>query len=353
MAIVGRTATVTEVNNTGLSGTITATLPTGMAYGDVLICAYIGSGSIANHTPPAGWTAFVSPFVVPDAALIAAYWRAHTQASPITVGPSVTYNNSARHTLIVQAYSGVNTTTPIDVTPTTNVTAPYGTSLDAPSITTVTANAMIISADLVDSANTLTTKPTSMTLVADASGGGVGRGGAFAQELKTTAGATGVRTWTAASSLGMATWMTALRPANMLGVTGSVTASGAARKTTSRRLFGSITAAGAWNYLKVVERLFTATVTASGVLKKKTFKRFTASVAGAGVLHKSVRKAVFTGVVVATGVIHKAFARRFSGTVSPSGAWHYAELGRVAGRAGVAALRAVKAAEVYLRRRIN
>jgi hypothetical protein len=353
VAIVGRTATVTEVNNTGLSGTITGTLPTGMAYGDVLICAYIGSGSIANHTPPSGWTAFVSPFVVPDAALIAAYWRAHTQANPITVGPSVTYNNSARHTLIVQAYSGVNTTTPIDVTATTAVTAPYNTTLDAPSITTVTANAMIISADLVDSANTLTTKPTSMTLVADASGGGVGRGGALAQELKATAGATGVRTWTAASSLGMGAWMTALRPANMLTLTASATPTGTVRKSATKRLAGSITPVGTWRYLKVVEKLFTATVVPAGALAKRTVKRFTASADPSGALRKSVRKAVFSGSVTPAGAIHRAYARLFSGSATPSGAWSYIELGRVAGRPGVAIIKITKAAEVYLRRRFN
>ena len=351
MAIVAKDSTMNEVNEIDLSGTLSTNLPSDLAYGDIVILAYIGSGASAQFTGPSGWNVLLAPTAVPDASLMAAYYRTHTEASPITAAPTVTFTNAARHSLILQGYSGVNLANPFDVT-LVSATASAVTSLAAPSVTTVTAGALLVSADLIDSSSAATTKPASMTLVKDVSGGSMGRGGAYAIEARPTAGATGTRTWTTPAALGMGVWMTALRPQTGLALSGVVTATGTLGKVAGKTFSGSSTPTGAWSYLKVVQKLFTGAVTASGTLARRTYKALAGSVATSGSLRK-VSPRLFTGTAAPSGVFRKAMPRLFTGSVAATGALAASWLGRMAGRPGRALVRVLRSADVYVRVRRN
>lgn len=352
MAIGIRDVQVYEVNDLTLNGSITAILPTTMAYGDVVLCSYFGSGSTGNHVPPSGWNTALAVTAVPDASLIAVYWKTHTVESPISTPPSVGYANAARHSVICQAYSGVNQTSPFNIAIGV-ATQAATTSISAPSITTTVANTLLVSGGLLDSSSAVITKPASMTLDGDVSGGSVGRGGACAYEAKAAAGSTGVRTWTGATALGMAAYLGALAPQVGVTFTGSCTSTGVLRRVISKSFAGSSTAAGAWSYIKVVERVLTASITAAGAFAKRANKAFAGSSTAAGLLIKRTIKGAFTGSVTAAGSYSKSLVRIFAGSITAYSAVAFTNLGRAAGKVGVAVLRVVKASEAYLRRRIN
>lgn len=211
MPLAPRTATVTELSSTQ---SITGALPGGLASGDLAICwAVVPGTSTGQLTPPAGWTQVVAPFTVPDNNIVGA-WRRWKDGSWST-GPTVTTSATAgRSSIIVDAYGGVDPTTPMDVTPTSAVTAPYATSIAPGAITTVTNGSYLVCGGMMDnSSSAWSGTPSGMSVVADAAGGGAGRALALARELKATAGSSGTKTWTAPSSFGMGTFLAAVRPA--------------------------------------------------------------------------------------------------------------------------------------------
>ena len=209
MAIAGRTPTRAEAAS---ATTITATLPTDRQAGDLVIVlfALTNPGTI---TPPSGWTALYSPtsFGTGNAVSIAAYYRFSPPSAP-----AISHTGTAgRIAALCQAYSGVNSTTPIDVTPV--VTGATGTSIVANGVTTTVANTLLISGVVRDigSATANPTIPAGMTSVVITGNGNNGRCSGLAQEARPTAGASGTRTWadSAGATLNAQAFVTALREA--------------------------------------------------------------------------------------------------------------------------------------------
>jgi hypothetical protein len=193
--------------------TFIATMPTSLVDGDV-IWADITVGAPSGISHPAGWVQAAATGAAGGVIKWAAY-HVVTNAA----GEPATYTwtglTAGRITVVAQAYSGVDNTTPIDVAAST-ATATSGATLDAPTITTVTAEAMLVSGGGQDSsaAGTLVTPPGSMNLVGRWTFS-VGKAGADADEKLSAAGATGVRTWTFDSAvLGHVVYLAALRPAS-------------------------------------------------------------------------------------------------------------------------------------------
>ena len=198
---------------TATTGTaITATTPTGTRTGDVLVAvvtiapATVG-GAIPTATTPSGWTKInESPGT---GVRVIAYQRALTTSVPANV--TITRSAASKTILNLAAYTGVDLTTPVDVSlPGTNSS---GTSHTAPSLAVTGANRKLITvtgyaqqtATTPDSAttervdnSTLPSAPTTSLHVAD-------------QTWASTA-ATGTRIATSAVASTSATLSIALRP---------------------------------------------------------------------------------------------------------------------------------------------
>ena len=199
-----------------ITGSVQAntTWPGSLTTGDVAIVQFAMSDTVANCAFTVdGWTALVTPAEgnFQSVRTLAVYYCLYV---PATIQPWASMATAGRASCTLLRYSGVNPTTPIDVAPTVT-TSNDALSLDAPSLTTATAGAQLVSGCVSDSANPATntiTKPVTMTLRKDSTG--TGRRSAMADEAFGAAGATGTRTWTqTTAALGMAVWLGALRPA--------------------------------------------------------------------------------------------------------------------------------------------
>jgi hypothetical protein len=198
MAIVrGNTQTITA---NGAPGAVTK--PTGLADGDVLITA-MGT-SAASGTPPSGFTTIGSATTSASERITYAY-KVVTSAA----GEPANYSwsgASGRTSVAITAYSGVDTTTPVDMTAATAT----GTASVGVSNTTVTDGAMLIAGAIGDWSSAGMTVPGSMSQVFNL--GNPGRRTAGADLIQATAGATGTLTFTGESGLSMAGIIFALRP---------------------------------------------------------------------------------------------------------------------------------------------
>jgi hypothetical protein len=346
VAITARTSTVVENASTT---SITATLPTDRQYGDVIIAVFLSTATSGQFTGPSGWTQVVAPQY--GAAMgIGIYYFVHTEATPATA-PVGTQTTAGRMSALCQAWSGVNASTPIDMTPTTASTT--ATSITIPSVTTTVDDVLVLSAIVIDSSSATSTVPSGMTMVADASGGSVGRGGSLASVSQATAGASGSKTWTVSTSIGLVGVNWGLRPGGgAISTIGSVTAAGALAKATTKRYSGAVTAVGALSYLKVVLKVFTASVTAVGALRRTTLKAFTASMTAVGAFRKTLARR-FTGSIAAIGYERNGFVRLYKGTITAASNLHLVNLGRIAGKAGIAAVRLARTGIAYVRIRRN
>ena len=221
MAIVGRTP---EVDESPSTTSITGTLPTDRVTGDIVIACYSFTGDATGTlTGPSGWTQLHTPtaHASGDYVTLASYYRFDPPSAP-----TASYTGTAgAATVICQAYGGVDSTTPLDVA--SVVSTATGTSIAATGVTIATAGARLISAHAENNRTRTAVIPSGMTQVAQYSAAGGTTGGRFlavADEVRSTTGATGTRTWanSPANSNNMVAFVGALRPA---ATTAAVTAS--------------------------------------------------------------------------------------------------------------------------------
>lgn len=142
--------------------------------------------------------------------------------------------------------------------------------------------------------------------------------------------------------------VTLTTPTPTLTATGSITATGALIRNALKRYTGSITPAGVYSALKVVQKVFTASITGAGVFIKRANKAFTGSVTAIGFLIKRLSR-WFTASITPTGFYRNAFVRFFTGSITTAGAFTKVSLGRVFGRPGIITTVARKAGEVTMR----
>jgi hypothetical protein len=190
-------------------------VPAGAQPGDVLV-ASLGFGKSAatvqpTLTAPAGWTLARRTNQSTTAALavfthvLAAGETTFRWTTSVTVGGAI----------FMTAYSGVNTTTPVDVSAGSSVTT-AGTTYAAPSVTTTGPNDMLVASYFAwrnGGKGTTWTSPPGMTEVGDATTT-TSRSGSVHNALQANAGSSGTKVATASASQNNAvTTLTALRPA--------------------------------------------------------------------------------------------------------------------------------------------
>jgi MSHA biogenesis protein MshQ len=196
-------------------GTLTLARPAGTAANDILIASVGVSPSAAVLTPPAGWMLIRrTDNAGPTSNSLAVYWRLATGAEPVSyawtvAGGSYTVGG-------IQAFSGVDTATPIDVE--NGQATPSSASHATPSVTTTVALAMVVASHTYASSRNWT-PPAGMTDSFDQRSGAnsaTGQSIEGSRVLQAAAGATGTKTATAAGGAGSAdagvTHILALRP---------------------------------------------------------------------------------------------------------------------------------------------
>lgn len=193
--------------------------PSGIAAGDLLVLHVVTNGGGA--TDPSGWT------IIYDEATLAnpkgGLWiKVATGSESGTLTFTTSSTTGAAQMF---RYTGVDTTTPLDGTPTSVVNSATTNTVVTPSITTTTANTMLVYACGANSGTTTVSSATGTERVDHGSLGGTGaRAGALYDEAVAASGATGTRTQTLSAA--RANWgaMFALRAAGGGGTPGDVTA---------------------------------------------------------------------------------------------------------------------------------
>jgi hypothetical protein len=186
-------AVESSASNTATATTsLTITKPSGTVSGDVLVAFVNMIRSSAINTPPSGWTTIEISGVF---AYSHVYWKVAGASEP----SSYTWDEGASTSWagVIFRLSGVDPTTQLDVATVTGEDTGYNTSFISASITTVT-NGAIVFASVFRDVRYITAGPgggwTNGYLSAATPGLGV------AYQIFSTAGASGVATFTADAS---------------------------------------------------------------------------------------------------------------------------------------------------------
>lgn len=213
---------------------ISMTMPTTHAAGDLLLM-FIHTCNNAITTAPANGWALLSPSPVStgtaNTALgvrLTVYWKIAASASEAAQTVAVTSGTATNG--ITMAFSGVNNTTPFDLTPVSSVAAASTANISCPTLTTATDGAWIVNAIALDNdlasttsltaiANASLVSPTSRhhQTVSTSTGGGI----SVITGTKTTAGLISATTGTIAAAA-RAYLTIALRPIDMRSGTTSI-----------------------------------------------------------------------------------------------------------------------------------
>jgi transcriptional regulator CtsR/regulation of enolase protein 1 (concanavalin A-like superfamily) len=181
------------------SGVLSLTInkPTGTVPGDVMVASISFRPNTATITVPSGWTLIRridNANTNPNS--LAIYRKAAGSSEPTTYTWS--FNTSVGSAGGIQTFTGVDTTTPIDVEAGQNTA--NDVTIAAPSITTTRANDMIVTSHAFSSSATFT-KPSGMTEAFDVASEAVPSSSGESIEgnyqLQAAIGATGTRTATA------------------------------------------------------------------------------------------------------------------------------------------------------------
>jgi PKD repeat protein len=129
----------------GTSSSLTINYPAGVASGDLLVLQYAALAA-RTVTTPGGWTKLYGPVATAGtspAISIYAYYRVAGASEPSSVSVALDSNGGAQG--IISAYSGCDTTTPINTSATANLPT-SGTSGTCPTVTTTVASTLLLHA---------------------------------------------------------------------------------------------------------------------------------------------------------------------------------------------------------------
>lgn len=219
MAIAFRASSTTSASTT--AGTsVTITIPSAVQVNDLMIVAVqYQAGSNVTQNTPAGWTEEPGGGVNGSNMRLAVFTKIAVSGDTggsATAAFSITGGTNRDIVAAFAAYSGVDTTTPTDAATVGNSLSFSGT-MTTPSITTVTANTMIVSVPAIARGGTagavLTAASGQTERVEAQSGTGTSNGTvAIGDKAQAVAGNSGQVDWTAsASDLGYGMTL-ALRP---------------------------------------------------------------------------------------------------------------------------------------------
>jgi hypothetical protein len=226
-------STSTAILNLGPSISINA--PAGVVPGDVLVATVAKSGAEALTTP-AGWTK-VDSVLDNSTMYLGLYWRVAASGDQASFSWTWAGGTSRYAAGGISAYIDVDNDNPVDGH------APAGvsntTSFPAPTVTTVFANDMIVTAHAVNANNSDWTPPAGMTERLDLVAGS----GSFVSieqndVLQAVPGATGAKTATSSVSGGGGGITLALKPGRTLG-TGTVDVTSPTGAVLSTTTFGT------------------------------------------------------------------------------------------------------------------
>jgi hypothetical protein len=203
------------VSNTNASNTTSITInkPAGTLENHVMVAAINYWGDLAL-TVPGGWTLISSQAIVAGGGKLAIYYKVATSSEPTNYTWRVSTADYSQG--IIATYSGVDTSTPIDVSATEANTS--STSQTQTAVTTTAANAMLLYFLAVDDGvaypnNSLTaTPPSGMTERADF--WLTWKWMYFSDVLQASAGTTGTKTATLSVARASASAIVALKPAS-------------------------------------------------------------------------------------------------------------------------------------------
>jgi len=215
---VVRDVTVGEI----ASGTaVTGVMPATAAAGDLLLAHVTGNGQTAPSTPPAGWTLVTSVDGITASAVngSALFYKI---AAAGDAGASVSFTGgsttASRMSVIVARVTGHNASTPFDVAAAADKGPTGTTTFNAPAITTVNANALVLwfitknsGSATAGAAPTTTDGPTRIAYTDGAVE--AGRVQAAFTQTQAAAGSTGTPLFTSAASSQWTAITAAVRPA--------------------------------------------------------------------------------------------------------------------------------------------
>ena len=323
-----------SVDQNGQAASIMINKPTGTAKGDLLIASIAVRPQTATITAPTGWTLVNrqnNPNGDPNA--LAVYTKVATNTEPASYTWSFSANTGNAGGIM--AFSGVDNTTPVNVSG-GSITAATTTTFTAPSVTTTVTNTMIVTAHEYASSDRWTA-PTGMTEVYDVASLAVPNALGIAvlgsYRTQAAAGATGSFTATAASNAATGAGITvALRPVVCGPVTADPIYFSATGQSGQAILYWSST-------LPVVvlrkTAAFTTEAPASGVTYATNDTIGTATVIYAG----SAQTVTQTGLTNGTTYYYKIFARdttpcysagtalKTTPVAGPAPAWSYTMAG--------------------------
>jgi hypothetical protein len=187
---------------------LTITTPAGVQTGDVMLAA-ITVRSAAKITVPAGWTPVRATVTGSDVRQ-----ATYVSVAGATIPASAKFTLSAKSVVagVIAAYSGVNTTTPVDTSGAKKNTS--STAITAPSVTSTVAGSMLVGV-FGTAINATMTPATGMVEQADIKTGSGPKKVAveLADETLSAAGATGTRVATASVAAVNIGTVVVLRPA--------------------------------------------------------------------------------------------------------------------------------------------
>ncbi|AOT03012.1 PKD domain-containing protein [Arthrobacter sp. U41] len=191
------------------TGTVSLAAPAGRTAGDVLVASFTADKN-PTVAVPAGWTAIVNGLSIGGGARVFSYYRVVGSADPTSY--TWTLSTAMKWGGGITAYTGVNTTTPLDSAVATAVNTTYtASSITVAGITTASNGALLIGGVGFDSSNPAATAPTGWTERWESTDGQIAE---QADRIQATAGATGTATWTFSTAKAVAAWRTALKPAS-------------------------------------------------------------------------------------------------------------------------------------------
>jgi hypothetical protein len=215
-AAIGFRAATSNNNGNGTTS-LSLTMPTGTLQDDVLIAVVTWRTSTTTITPPSGWTAVINGTgSVSGNIQQATYYRVATSGE---AGPySFTFSTTSKASGVVAAYTGVETSNPINIASTNSVSTANAT-MSTNSVTTTSPNTMLVGA-YGNAAGTTFGVGSGMTLrgqSASSGGGTASRTTTGLQDMsQVAAGATGVKTMTSGASAVYIATLIALQPRAVL-----------------------------------------------------------------------------------------------------------------------------------------
>lgn len=215
----GNSGTTFDVSFTGL----------GVAAGDYVLLdmlVHVAGAAAPNASgalDPANATNLVAWSASPTDAVSAGTWLYKVPASP-PGSITVTFGTAREGNLLWSIWRGVDATTALDAavglsTGTNGWAGSVGNSINAPSVTTVTAGAQVVAGVHIGSGSEVVTAPSGSTVLAT---GGRRRGVLVDRGIVASPGSSGIATYSYVNGYRGRAWQIALRPAVAGGTPGAI-----------------------------------------------------------------------------------------------------------------------------------